>query len=153
MSNEAWLRNDVCSVARTLEFFGDRWTILVLRDAFLGRRRFDDLHRTIGCARNILADRLRKLVAAGILERRLYQERPRRFEYRLTERGLDLYPALVALMQWGDKHLGDGEGPAVVLEHKACAHLSEPRMVCSHCREPIDARGMRALPGPAALPA
>src|SRR3954466_13822696 len=96
-----------CSIARTLEVIGDRWTLLILRDAFRGVRRFDDLQRDLGIARNILTDRLQKLVDHGVLMRRLYQERPPRYEYRLTRMGYDLSPALVALMRWGDQYLAD----------------------------------------------
>jgi DNA-binding HxlR family transcriptional regulator len=137
-----WLRNESCPVVQTLEIIGERWTLLVMRELFLGTRRFDDFHRNIGCARNILSDRLQKLVANGILERRQYQERPPRFEYRLTERGVDLYPTLLALMQWGDRYL-TGRGSSVVLEHKECGHETTPELVCSHCGEPVHARAMR----------
>src|SRR5215207_5631460 len=94
-----------CSVARTLELVGERWTLLILRDAFLGVRRFDDFQRSLGIARNVLNTRLQRLCEAGLLERRLYRERPERFEYRLTEMGLDLWPSVRALMEFGDKHL------------------------------------------------
>lgn len=140
-------------MAQTLEIMGERWTILVLREAFLGTRRFEDLRHNIGCARNILSDRLHKLVANGILERRRYQDRPPRFEYRLTEKGIDLYPILVALMQWGDRYVTDERGPAIVLEHKACGHETTPELVCSHCGERVHARTMRAHQGPGALSA
>src|SRR2546430_1108714 len=124
MRHREWLSNDLCSVAGTLEILGERWTMLVLREAFLGTHRFDDFHRNIGCARNILSERLQKLVANEILERRPYSDRPPRFEYRLTEKGIDLWPAIVALMQWGDRYVAGERGPAIVLEHKGCAHES-----------------------------
>src|ERR671919_3186160 len=92
-----------CSVARTLEVIGDRWTILILRDAFYGVRRFDDLRRGLGVARNILTDRLSKLVEHGVLERVPYQDPPPRFEYRLTEKGRDLWHVVTAVRQWGDR--------------------------------------------------
>src|SRR3954462_7637079 len=95
----------VCSVARALEVVGERWTLLVLRDAFLGVRRFDDFQRSLGVARNILQARLERLVDEGLLERQPYQERPPRYEYRLTEKGIELWPAIVALMKWGDRYL------------------------------------------------
>lgn len=117
-SHPRWFTNANCSVARTLEVIGERWTFLVLREAFMGVRRFDELQRNTGVARNILAARLRKLVDNRILERRRYQDRPPRFEYRLTDRGLDLYPAIVALLQWGDRHAAHPAGRPVVLEHK-----------------------------------
>jgi DNA-binding HxlR family transcriptional regulator len=146
-----WLSNDLCSVAGTLEIMGERWTMLVIREAFLGTHRFDDFHRNIGCARNILSERLHKLVANGILERRPYSDRPPRFEYRLTEKGIDLWPAIIALMQWGDRYVAGERGPAIVLEHKSCSHESSPELVCSHCGERVNARAMRAHPGPGAL--
>lgn len=94
-----------CSVARALELVGERWTLLVIRDAFLGRRRFEEFQDSLGIARNVLADRLQKLVDHGIFERVRYQERPERFEYRLTPKGRDLRLALAALMQWGDTYV------------------------------------------------
>jgi DNA-binding HxlR family transcriptional regulator len=97
----------VCSIARTLELVGDRWTLLVIRDVVLGNRRFDQLFASLGVASNVLTDRLNRLVDAGILERVRYRERPERFEYRLTEKGRDLGVALIALMQWGDRHVSD----------------------------------------------
>jgi DNA-binding HxlR family transcriptional regulator len=151
MTRREWLRNDVCSVAQTLEIIGERWTMLVLREAFLRTRRFDDFQHNIGCARNILSDRLQKLVANGILERRPYQDRPPRFEYRLTEKGRDLYPILVTLMEWGDRYASGVRGPAIVLEHKTCGHETAPELVCSHCGEPVDALSMRARLGPGAI--
>jgi len=135
-----------CSVARTLEVVGEWWSLLVLRDAFKGVRRFDDFQRSLGIARNILADRLASLVEHGVLERRLYQERPERFEYRLTQKGLDLYPVIVALLRWGDHWATDDIGPPLVLSHKACGHDGVPVMVCPTCREPVDARAMRWRP-------
>jgi DNA-binding HxlR family transcriptional regulator len=103
------LKNDYdgqdCSVARALELVGERWTLLVVRDAFLGRRRFEEFQESLGIARNVLADRLQKLVEHGIFERVRYQERPERFEYRLTRKGRDLRLVLTALMQWGDRYV------------------------------------------------
>jgi DNA-binding HxlR family transcriptional regulator len=126
-----------CSVARALEVVGERWTILILRDAFLGVRRFDDFQRSLRIARNVLTTRLQRLVQAGVLERRLYGERPERFEYRLTAMGLDLWPALVALMQFGDRHLAgrDGRGPRRTSRAPRAPHVRRP--------------GRRALPVPA----
>lgn len=151
MDDRSWFTNENCSVARTLEVIGERWTMLVLREAFFRVRRFEELQRNTGAARNILSDRLRRLVEHGILERRQYQERPPRFEYRLTERGLDLYPVLISLMQWGDKHAPGEMGPPVVLEHRPCGNVTSPALVCSECGEPLTARDMRALPGPGAI--
>jgi len=94
-----------CSIARTLEIVGERWTLLIIRDVFLGLRRFDQLQESLGVARNVLTDRLNRLVEEGILERVQYSQRPLRFEYRLTEKGRELNVALTALRQWGDAHL------------------------------------------------
>lgn len=135
-----------CSVARTLEVVGEWWSLLVLRDAFKGVRRFDDFQRSLGIARNILTDRLSTLVVEGVLERRLYQSRPERYEYRLTEKGRDLYPIIVGLMHWGDRWAADEMGPPVVLTHKACGHDGLPVMTCAHCGEQVDARAMRWRP-------
>jgi DNA-binding HxlR family transcriptional regulator len=106
-----------CSIARTLEIVGERWTLLIIRDVFLGLRRFDELQESLGVARNVLADRLNRLVAEGILDRVQYSERPPRFEYRLTKKGRELNVALTALRQWGDAHLS--EKPPRLLRRKA----------------------------------
>ena len=106
-----------CSIARTLEIVGERWTLLIIRDVFLGLRRFDQLQESLGVARNVLADRLNRLVAEGILDRVQYSERPPRFEYRLTKKGRELNVALTALRQWGDAHLS--EKPPRLLRQKA----------------------------------
>jgi DNA-binding HxlR family transcriptional regulator len=137
-----------CSVGRTLEIIGDRWTMLVIRESFYRVRRFDQMQRNLGIARNVLADRLQKLVAEGILERELYQERPERYEYRLTEAGLDLYPALVSLLRWGDTHRADEVGPSVKLVHEKCGHDAAPTLACGHCGETLDPREVRVDAGP-----
>jgi DNA-binding HxlR family transcriptional regulator len=147
-----WFTNENCSVARTLEIIGERWTLLVLREAFLGVRRFEGFQRNTGAARNILAARLKKLVERGVLERRRYEEHPPRFEYRLTQKGLDLYPILVSLMRWGDTYVADADGPAVVLEHKACGSDASPHLVCSECGGEVGARDVIAKPGRGAFP-
>jgi DNA-binding HxlR family transcriptional regulator len=150
------LEQQPCSIARTVAILGERWTMVILRQAFQGERRFEDIQRGLGIARNILADRLQLLVSEGILERRRYQDRPPRHEYRLTEKGRDLYPVLIALMQWGDRYTAGDAGPPVLLYHEPCGHRTEPQFVCSHCGEPIDPREMRPEPGPglrSALPA
>ena len=109
-------RPPVCSVGRAMEILGERWTMLIMREAFYGVRRFSDMQRNLGIARNILSTRLQTLVRAGILERRRYQAEPERFEYRLTRAGRDLYPAVIAIMRWGDEHLSQAGAP-VVLRH------------------------------------
>ena len=138
-----------CSVARALSVVGDRWTLLILRDTFLGVRRFEDFERDLGMTRHRLADRLQKLVAHGILERVRYQDRPPRFEYRLSEKGRDLYPVIVSLTRWGDRWMAGRDGPPVELFHRTCGHRIMPTLACPECREPIVARDMMARPGPA----
>jgi DNA-binding HxlR family transcriptional regulator len=136
-----WTR-DNCAVGNTLTVIGERWTLLVLRETFLGVRRFEQLQRNTGIARNILSDRLNTLVLHGILRRELYQERPERYEYRLTEKGLDLYPILVTIMAWGAKHLA---GQAMTMTHKSCGAMVMPHLACPECGEQVAARDMRAV--------
>ena len=129
-------RPETCSIARAMEILGERWTFLILREAFYGVRRFSDMQRNLGIARNILSVRLQTLTRAGILERRRYQEEPERFEYRLTTAGRDLYPAIITIMRWGDEHLIEDDAPPVALVH-SCGHVADPVVVCSHCRVPL----------------
>jgi len=138
-----------CSVARALSVVGDRWTLLILRDAFLRTRRFEDFQRSLGLTRHRLADRLRKLVRAGVLERVRYQDRPPRDEYRLTEKGRDLYPVMVSLVRWGDRWMADDDGPPIELIHRPCGHRITPALTCPDCGQPITARDMEAEVGPA----
>jgi DNA-binding HxlR family transcriptional regulator len=129
----------VCSIARSLEQIGERWTLLIIRDAFLGIRRFDDFQSKLGIARNVLQGRLERLVESGILERVRYQERPERFEYRLTEMGIDLWPVVVALLHWGDKHLAP-DGPPVIMEHRDCGGRVNDRRICETCGALLEVR-------------
>lgn len=138
-----------CSIAGALEVIGDRWSLLILRDAFRGVRRFDQMRRDLGIARNVLADRLDKLVEHGILVRVPYQDRPVRLEYRLTDRGRDLSPALVALMRWGDHHLAGGAAPTVLV-HAACGAPLEQLLRCPDCGTEVAPTGIRSRPGPGA---
>jgi DNA-binding HxlR family transcriptional regulator len=124
--------NQFCSIARTLEVIGDRWTLLVIRDAFLGVRRFEDFQKSLGVARNVLTDRLNRLVDEGILRRNLYQERPERHEYRLTRKGVELWPAMMTMMKWGDRYLYPEGHPRLVL-HKDCGGEIDERLHCSKC--------------------
>ena len=140
-----------CSLEATASIIGDRQSLLVLREAFLRVRRFGELQRNTGLARNILADRLQALVGHGILERREYQERPQRFDYRLTQKGLDLYPILLGLMEWGAKYETGREGTLVELRHIACGTVGAPHLTCPGCGEPVTAREMEALPGSGAV--
>jgi|SRR5690606_15402536 len=126
-----------CSLARTLSVVGDRWTLLVLRECFLGVRRFDDFEQRLGVTRHVLADRLKKLVEAGVLAKVAYQERPKREEYRLTEKGLGLHPVLMSLVQWGDRYMSGAEGPPIRHRHKACGQQMHGVLVCSECGEPL----------------
>jgi DNA-binding HxlR family transcriptional regulator len=137
-----------CSVARTLAVIGDRWTLMILRDCFLGARRFDEFQARLGLSRALLAGRLRQLTEAGVLERRVYQTRPDRHEYRLTPAGLDLHPVIIGLADWGNRHLGDERGPPLLHRHKSCDHDFHPVTACSHCGEAIDPRAVAVRPGP-----
>lgn len=139
-----------CSLAQALEIVGEWWTLLILRDVFLGVRRFDDFVDRLGISRNVLTDRLDKLVAAGVLERRPYDPGRGRYDYVLTDKGRALWPVLTALRQWGDEWvLGQGHEP-LVFEHKACGHVTTAVPTCDRCGEPLDARSVRARPGPGA---
>jgi DNA-binding HxlR family transcriptional regulator len=122
---------------------------LILREAFLRTRKFDDFQARTGAARHIVADRLKKLVKHEVLERRKYQERPARYEYRLTEKGLDLHPVIMALAAWGDRWMDQGEGPPLEMVHKECGRVMKSIQVCSECREPIHAKSIEPRPGPA----
>jgi DNA-binding HxlR family transcriptional regulator len=137
-----------CSIARTLELIGERWSLLVIRDVFLGNRRFDEIQSSLGVARNVLASRLTRLLDEGILEKRPYQERPLRYEYFLTEKGLDLWPTLVTLMAYGDKYmLAAGQEPPVRIVHKECGGKVNDRRICERCGEELDVRDARAVAG------
>jgi DNA-binding HxlR family transcriptional regulator len=140
--NEPASQPRTCSVARTLGIVGEKWALLVVREVFLGDRRFDEMVRRIGAPRDTLAARLRTLTAAGILERRPYSEHPARFEYYLTAAGRDLYPVIVTLMRWGDTYLAGEHGPPLVLEH-TCGHTLAAQVVCQACGEPVRARDTR----------
>jgi DNA-binding HxlR family transcriptional regulator len=142
-------RDENCSIARSLELIGERWTLLIIRQAFRGTRRFDDFHRQLGVARNILQARLERLVDADIVRRVQYQERPPRYEYRLTEKGIDLWPVLVALLQWGDRYTAP-EGPPVVLRHRDCGGELDDRRRCVRCGAELAARDVVAVDGPGA---
>ena len=138
------------SVARSLAVVGDRWSFLILREAFFGVGRFGDLARNLGIARNILSVRLAALVETGVLERHRYHSDPDWYEYRLTAMGRDLYPIVVTLMRWGDRYLAGPEGPPLVLRHERCGHDAAPTLVCSHCAEEIRPEDIAPEPGPGA---
>jgi DNA-binding HxlR family transcriptional regulator len=124
-----------------MDVLSDRWTFLILREAFFGVRRYGQMQRNLGIARNVLAERLRRLVGNGMLERVRYRTDPDWYEYRLTERALDLYPVIVGLMSWADRHLGGGEEiVALQLVHRSCGRPANPYLACSHCHKPLTAR-------------
>jgi DNA-binding HxlR family transcriptional regulator len=139
-----------CSIARPLAFLGERWTVLVLRDLMLGRRRFDEIQDSLGVATNVLSQRLATLVDEGVAERRRYSEHPERFEYRLTQKGLDLEPVLLALLAWGDRYTAGPEGPPLETVHEDCGHSFHMVPTCSQCGERIDPRHVHSRPGPGA---
>jgi DNA-binding HxlR family transcriptional regulator len=137
-----------CSVARSLAVIGDRWTLMILRDCFLGVRRFEAFQARLGISRTIVADRLKLLVDEGVLRRAAYQEAPVRHEYRLTEKGLDLYPVVMAIVNWGDRHYAGADGPPILHRHKACGCDFHPVSTCSACGGALDAREVEVRPGP-----
>ncbi|WP_375489575.1 winged helix-turn-helix transcriptional regulator [uncultured Mycobacterium sp.] len=141
--------HQVCSIARSLELIGDRWTLLIIRDALRGVRRFDDFRARLGVAHNVLSDRLSRLTEAGVLERRLYQQRPDRYEYHLTEQGRDLWPVLMSLLAWGDRYLAP-EGPPLLVLHRDCGGPLTPRLTCAECGALLGPGDVELRPGPGA---
>ena len=136
-----------CSVARSTAVIGDRWTLMILRDLFLGVRRFEDFERRLGISRSLIADRLKLLVDEGVLRREAYQDRPLRHEYRLTEKGLALHPVIMAIVHWGDSYYAGEAGPPLIHRHKTCGCDFAPVMTCSECGEPVTAREVEVRPG------
>ncbi|MEU9116837.1 helix-turn-helix domain-containing protein [Streptomyces sp. NPDC048483] len=151
-----WLEmsTENCSVQRTLDVVGEKWTLLILRDAVNGVRRFDDFRRHVGLSEAVLSDRLRKLVAAGILKTVPYQDPGSRTrnEYRLTDKGWDLWPVLVALRQWGEKHTADPKGPVLDIRHSACGAPVSVVVECSGDHAALTPAEVTVRPGPAARP-
>jgi len=131
------LEEEPCSLARTIGVIGDRWTLLILRECFLRTRRFEGFQSALGITRHLLAERLKKLVRQGVLRRIPYQESPKRHEYILTQKGLDLYPIMMALVHWGDTHMVDERGRPLLHEHRKCG-------------EPLNAKEVHTHPGPGA---
>jgi DNA-binding HxlR family transcriptional regulator len=136
-----------CSIAASLEVVGERWSLLIIRDIFRGRRRFDQIQESLGIARNVLTARLNRLIEAGILEKRPYQTRPERFEYFLTDKGLDLWPVLVSLLAWGDKYCAPDAGPPRLIVHKGCGGEVNDRRICERCGKYLDVREAESIPG------
>jgi DNA-binding HxlR family transcriptional regulator len=144
------LEEEPCSVARTVAVIGDRWSLLILRECFLRKRRFEAFQSSLGITRHLLAERLKKLVRLGVLRRIPYQDSPKRYEYILTQKGLDLYPVMMSIVHWGDTHMVDARGRPLLHEHKNCGKMFDPVMVCSCCGEPLDAKQVHVHPGPGA---
>ncbi|MEM9562201.1 MAG: helix-turn-helix domain-containing protein [Actinomycetota bacterium] len=149
--SETGLAAPVCSIAATLDVIGDRWSLLILRDVFRGARRFSEIQGDLGIAKNLLSDRLSKLVDHEILERVPYHDRPVRYEYRLTAKGADLSTALIALMGWGDRWYATGGAP-IVLVHETCGHPLEQAVRCPHCDQNVPPGAIRSRPGPGRTP-
>ena len=139
-----------CSVGAALEILGERWSFLVIREAFLGSRRFDQFQANLGIARNVLTTRLHTLVAEDVLARNRYQERPERYEYVLTEKGRALYPIIVALMAWGDRWASPRNGPPAILVDRETLRPLEPALVDRQTGAPIELGKVRLVPGPGA---
>jgi DNA-binding HxlR family transcriptional regulator len=138
------LADHPCSIARTLDVAGEWWSPLILRDVTYGVRRFAEIQADLGISANVLADRLESLVREGLLETHVYQQRPERHEYALTEKGADLTPALIALMQWGDRwKWKGGVGPVQVL-HEDCGHEIKVELRCEHCAREVPVDSLRA---------
>jgi DNA-binding HxlR family transcriptional regulator len=144
------LGDERCSIARTVSVIGDRWTLMILRDCFLRVRRFEAFEERLGITRHILADRLKKLVDEGVLKKVPYQDRQLRYEYRLTQKGFDLYPVLMSIVHWGDVYMAEDWGRPLLHRHLTCGHKFDPVLVCSECRQPVDPREVRVVPGPGA---
>jgi DNA-binding HxlR family transcriptional regulator len=143
-----------CTIGRSLEILGERWTLMVLREMFNGLRRFDEMRARTNIPRQVLSNRLALLVEHGILRRAPYQEPGARvrYEYRLTEKGMDLYPILVAIKQWGDRYVADPDGPTVLMEHRSCGAPIQVELRCADDHLLASAREVTARPGPGAKP-
>jgi len=139
-----------CSIAQCLEVAGEWWSMLILRDAFFGVSRFDQFQDRLGISRNVLNQRLTKLVDAGILVKVPYSQHPPRYDYRLTGKGRDLWPVLTSMRQWGDKHAAP-DGPPVLIRHRNCGQISTAVPTCSTCGEPMDVGDLQATAGPGDL--
>jgi len=140
-----------CSIARTLEVVGDRWTLLVVRNALVGVSRFDDFQRSLAIAPNVLTDRLSRLTDSGVLERRQYTDRPARFEYVPTDKGRQLWPLLAAMVTWGDRYYAPSGAPRILL-HDQCGGVLASELICASCRAPIAPDEVVTRDGPGASP-
>jgi DNA-binding HxlR family transcriptional regulator len=140
--------DQVCSIARSLEVVGERWTLLILRDACLGLTRFEEFRTSLGIATNVLTVRLERLCDEALLERRAYRHRPDRYEYVLTRKGRELAPALIMLMKWGDSYYPGENGPPRLTIHRDCGGRVNARMRCGRCRRHVDFAELEIRPGP-----
>ena len=131
-----------CSIAQCLEVVGEWWSMLLIRDAFLGVRRFDEFQERLGISRNVLTQRLTKLVEEGVLQKQPYQQNPLRYEYLLTDKGRDLWPVITSMRQWGDRYAAP-DGPPVRVFHRGCEHAAEFKLHCSQCGEAVTHRDVR----------
>jgi DNA-binding HxlR family transcriptional regulator len=139
----------VCSIARALEIVGERWTLLILRNTAFRPSRFDDLQHSLGLARNVLTERLQGLVEEGLLERRLYQEHPPRYEYVQTQKARDLFPVLGALIAWGDRYYAPN-GPPRLIRHRGCGGAIVQKLICADCGAEVTSAELMSEPGPGA---
>lgn len=131
-----------CSVARSSAVLGDRWTLLIISDAFLGVRRFEDFQSRLSLSRTTLTSRLKLLERHDVLTRRLYKDTPKRYEYRLTTKGRDLFPVISTILNWGDKYYADEAGPPILRKHLTCGHDIQPVLTCPECQDPVGAHNM-----------
>ncbi|MBK5222470.1 MAG: helix-turn-helix transcriptional regulator [Acidimicrobiia bacterium] len=137
-----------CTIARASDLLGDGWNLLIVRQACLGARRFEEFHDGLGIGRNVLTSHLHRLVDEGVFDRVPYQDRPPRHEYRLTDKGRDIFPVLVAMAAWAERWMTGSEGTPLVFHHQSCDHDMHGEVVCSHCHDPIAVRDVGARPGP-----
>jgi DNA-binding HxlR family transcriptional regulator len=138
-----------CSIARSLEVIGERWSLLIIRDVLQGRTRFDDIRRFLGIPRGVLTARLKYLIDEGVLERHRYLDHPPRHEYRLTPKGLKLWPVLVHLARWGDEFYLDARGAPLIVEHIECGGHPDGHLLCDRCGVALTSENTVSLPGPA----
>ncbi|MDT7666050.1 MAG: hypothetical protein QOD04_5606 [Pseudonocardiales bacterium] len=142
-----------CSIARTLDVIGEPWSPLILRDIYVGINRFEQIQQELDISRKVLTERLKWLVENEVLQRHAYSERPPRYEYRLTAKGLELCDLLLVMVRWGDRWTAGEAGPPVLYRHHACGQVSHVELRCSVCAEPMRATDVDVLPGPGAAPA
>ena len=140
-----------CSIARTLDIAGEPWTPLILRDVWIGVTRFDAIQGDLGISRKVLTERLKWLLAQGVLEQRTYSERPPRHDYVLTRKGLELCDVLLAITAWGDRWTAGEAGPPALLRHRSCGQLTHAELHCARCGEPLHAADVDVEPGPGAV--